>query len=289
MNISLSLYIYIYQTHTHIHVYVYISLYIYIYILFGLVAGLGSPHTGAVQEQSWHVNQLTGDACQKKCPANLRFLTGYQSCVLSKCLPITSRIWKSLPLLVTSFGASDRGVRGFVSQTMKKVCRTAQCITYAAARESARPWTYVRHEPRSGKWSANTRCMLQNQLIQDRFYTRQRTWCVLPEWVVPWSQIVLRDAAAPAAFVQFAQQAAIEHMSRLTPQCACSGLRRRVRRGVRTLDVKGGSWQRACGPTHGHGLGWAASLDSCAFVRIVCFRVKAQMEVARFGIHHAIF
>ena len=50
---------------------------------------IGVPHRGAMQKQSGHVNQLTGDACQKKCLAILRFVTGYRSRMFNKWLPKT--------------------------------------------------------------------------------------------------------------------------------------------------------------------------------------------------------
>ena len=50
---------------------------------------IGVPHRGAMQKQSGHVNQLTGDACQKKCLAILRFITGYRSRMFNKWLPNT--------------------------------------------------------------------------------------------------------------------------------------------------------------------------------------------------------
>ena len=50
---------------------------------------IGVPHRGAMQKQSGHVNQLTGDACQKKCLAILRFITGYRSRMFNKWLPKT--------------------------------------------------------------------------------------------------------------------------------------------------------------------------------------------------------
>ena len=50
---------------------------------------IGVPHRGAMQKQSGHVNQLTGDACQKKCLAILRFITGYRSRMFAKWLPKT--------------------------------------------------------------------------------------------------------------------------------------------------------------------------------------------------------
>ena len=50
---------------------------------------IGVPHRGAMQKQSGHVNQLTGDACQKKCLAIMRFITGYRSRMFNKWLPKT--------------------------------------------------------------------------------------------------------------------------------------------------------------------------------------------------------